>query len=519
MTTTGMTTAGAQRPITLLVSAIGGEGGGVLSAWIVEAAKHAGYPVQSTSIPGVAQRTGATTYYLEVFPFLIEDLGDKRPVLAIYPGVGDVDIMVASEFVESGRAISNGFITPDRTVLIASTHRVYSTGERSAMADGRFDTDTLHKAIAQRSKKALLADLRSVAQKEGVSLNAILLGVLAASGILPMVAGSYEEAIRAGGIAVAANLKGFAVGMAYQFTPEAALAPTEIETKRHAPAAGEKLEAHIVAGFPASTHEILLEGVRRLTDYQDDLYGESYLERVTAIWAVEKAAGGDGTLTSEVGRQLALRMSYEDVIRVAQLKSAPERYGRVRDEVRAKLHEPIVVLDYFKPGIDELCAVLPPGLARPLLALSGRGGWQGRVHLGLKIRSTSIFGYSCLRLLAGLRGWRRKSHGFQETQAQIDGWLADVKAAVQKSLPLALEVSECVRLIKGYGDTYRRGQDNFHRVRQALIVPALDGDLDPARAADGLANARAAALADPDGTRLSEVLASFQKTELNQAAE
>ena len=103
MTTTGMTTTGADRPITLLVSAIGGEGGGVLSGGIVEAAKHAGYPVQSTSIPGVAQRTGATTYYLEIFPVLIDALGGKRPVLAIYPGVGDVDIMVASEFVESGR--------------------------------------------------------------------------------------------------------------------------------------------------------------------------------------------------------------------------------------------------------------------------------------------------------------------------------------------------------------------------------------------------------------------------------
>ncbi|MBT5047964.1 MAG: indolepyruvate oxidoreductase subunit beta family protein [Rhodospirillaceae bacterium] len=514
-----MTTTGADRPITLLVSAIGGEGGGVLSGWIVEAAKHAGYPVQSTSIPGVAQRTGATTYYLEIFPVLIDALGGKRPVLAIYPGVGDVDIMVASEFVESGRAISNGFITPDRTVLIASTHRVYSTGERMAMGDGRFDTDTLHKAIARRSKNALLADLRAVAQKEGVSLNAILLGVLAGSGLLPLPAGSYEEAIRAGGIAVEPNLKGFAVGMAYQFTPEAALAPTEIETKRHAVTASEALEARIAAGFPECAHEVLLEGARRLTDYQDESYGVTYLERVTAIWAVEQAAGGDGTLTREVGRQLALRMSYEDVIRVAQLKSAPERYERVRAEVRAKPHEPIVVLDYFKPGIDELCAVLPSGLARPLLALSARRGWQGRAHLGMKIRSTSIFGYGCLRLLAGLRNWRPKSHGFKETQDQIDDWLTDVKAAVQKSLELALEVSECVRLIKGYGDTFRRGQDNFDRIRDALIVPALDGNLDPARATDALANARAAALADPEGTRLSDVLASFQKTELNQAAE
>jgi indolepyruvate ferredoxin oxidoreductase beta subunit len=124
-----------------------------------------------------------------------------------------------------------------------------------------------------------------------------------------------------------------------------------------------------------------------------------------------------------------------------------------------------------------------------------------------------------MRLLAGLRGRRPKSHGYKETQAQIDGWLADVKAAVPNSLPLALEVSECIRLIKGYGDTYRRGQDNFRRIREALIVPALAGALDPARAADALANARAAALADPDGTKLSDVLASVKSAAFNQAAE
>ena len=227
-----MNLGGDERPATLLVSAIGGEGGGVLAGWIVAAAKHAGYPVQSTSIPGVAQRTGATTYYLEVFPVPIAELGDKRPVLAIYPGVGDVDIMIASEFIEAGRAISNGFITPDRTVLIASTHRVYAIGERSDMGDGRFDTDTLHDVIAKRAKQALLANLKQVSQDSGVSLNAVLLGVLAASDLLPIPRASYEDAIRSGGIAVDANLKGLEVGVSYGFNPDAASLPVEPDMKR-----------------------------------------------------------------------------------------------------------------------------------------------------------------------------------------------------------------------------------------------------------------------------------------------
>ena len=153
------------RPITLQVSAIGGVGGGVLAAWIVAAAQRAGYPIQSTSIPGVAQRTGATVYYLEIFPVRIVELDGKLPVMALYPGIGDIDIMLASEFAEAGRAISNGFITPDRTHLIASTHRVYAIGERSNMADGRYDIERLYTAVHERSKHSYLADFRLIAEK------------------------------------------------------------------------------------------------------------------------------------------------------------------------------------------------------------------------------------------------------------------------------------------------------------------------------------------------------------------
>src|SRR6185437_338897 len=84
------------RPITMLIAALGGEGGGVLTQWIVDAAAQAGFPVQSTSIPGVAQRTGATTYYIEILPVPAHELNGKRPVLALTPGVGDIDVAVTS---------------------------------------------------------------------------------------------------------------------------------------------------------------------------------------------------------------------------------------------------------------------------------------------------------------------------------------------------------------------------------------------------------------------------------------
>src|SRR3954467_1547732 len=95
------------RPVTLLIAALGGEGGGVLTDWIVSAAQACGLPGQSTSVPGGAQRPGATTYYIEIFPVRLAELGGKRPTLALSPGVGDVDLVVASELLEAGRAISN----------------------------------------------------------------------------------------------------------------------------------------------------------------------------------------------------------------------------------------------------------------------------------------------------------------------------------------------------------------------------------------------------------------------------
>ena len=137
-------------PVSILIAALGGEGGGVLSNWLVESAMAAGFPVQSTSIPGVAQRTGATTYYLEIFPVPIDELGDREPVLTLTPGPGEIDLMIASELLEAGRAMQNGFISPDRTTLIASTHRLYSVAEKTVAADGRYQACLLYTSPSPR---------------------------------------------------------------------------------------------------------------------------------------------------------------------------------------------------------------------------------------------------------------------------------------------------------------------------------------------------------------------------------
>src|SRR5690606_9183301 len=171
------------RPVRLLIAALGGEGGGVLASWITNAAVAAGHVAQRTSIPGVAQRTGATTYYLEIVP---DAANGARPVLALNPAPGEVDVMIASELLETTRAVQAGSITPSRTHLIASTHRVFTMDEKSAMADGRVDPEKMQDMLRKFSKSALLADLAAVARDAGSQLNAVMLGALAGSKALPI---------------------------------------------------------------------------------------------------------------------------------------------------------------------------------------------------------------------------------------------------------------------------------------------------------------------------------------------
>src|SRR3954470_18098837 len=185
------------KPITILIGALGGDGGGVLCDWIIAAAQSQGLGVQATQIPGVAQRTGATTYYLEVMP-----RGSREPVLALNPAIGEVDVALATELLEAGRMIFNGLVTPDRTTLIASTHRVLAIAERAAMGDGSFDVGRLLRAVKERSKQQILFDMDQAAEESGGVINAVLLGALAGSGKLPIADSAFELAIREGGKAV-----------------------------------------------------------------------------------------------------------------------------------------------------------------------------------------------------------------------------------------------------------------------------------------------------------------------------
>jgi indolepyruvate ferredoxin oxidoreductase beta subunit len=500
----------APRPLTLLIAALGGEGGGVLTNWIVTAADALGFPVQSTSIPCVAQRTGATTYYIEMLPLPRDALGGREPVLSLVPGAGDIDVVVASELLEAGRTIAGGFVTPDRTTLIASTHRIFAMTERTAMGDGRLDIGRLLRAAEEQAKSRVLFDMEAAAQDSESAINAVMLGALAGAGCLPIPAEAFAAAIRAEGKSVEVNLRGFSAGLAAARRGRGAEAlPSLKRTKPPTPTLAS-LESAADA-MPKVARDIIVEGLRRLVAYQDLRYAQLYLDRLAPIRDADIRTAAGGRLLREVARQLAVRMSFEDVIRVAQTKTDPARLRRIRAELGVGDDDPVAIVDFFKPGIVELCSILPSLLARPILGLAGRRGWLDRAYWGMEVRSTSVSGYLRLRLLAKLRRWRRRTHRFAEEQVAIQRWLQLILDAAALSPELARAVAECARLIKGYGDTQARGVANYRQIELRIIRSALAGGYPAATAIDAVASALSAALSDPDGARLEQCLAEIER--------
>jgi indolepyruvate ferredoxin oxidoreductase, beta subunit len=462
-----------ERPITILIAALGGEGGGVMADWLMEAATATGYPAQATSIPGVAQRTGATTYYLEIFPAKRDALGGREPVLSLTPSPGNVDIMVASELVEAGRAMQNGYVSPERTVLVASTHRIYATVEKMQMADGRFDSTRVADAAQQLARRAVLFDMRKLAQESGTVINAVLFGAMAGSGGLPLAREACESAIRRGGRGAEASLRGFAAG--FEIAAGSRPAPAEAPPPKRA----------------TELEEIVRLGRERLLD-------ALYDERLRPFLP------GDRQVAAEVARLLAVWMSFEDIIRVADLKTRRSRFERIRREVGAKQGEPVVVIDYLKPGVEELASILPAGLGRRLVAWAERSGKLDAYNVGMHVRTSGLPGYLLVRSLAWLRPLRPLSHRYREEQALIERWLGLVAEAARRDAGLALEVAACANLVKGYGETHRRGKANFLAIVDALVENPATADAHAQ--ATAIRKAREAALADPEGKALGTTL-------------
>lgn len=515
------------RPITMAIMAMGGEGGGVLSDWTVSLAEENGYYAQSTSVPGVAQRTGATIYYVELFPKESHSVRNPEPILGTMPTPGEVDIVVASELMEGGRAISRGFVTPDRTTLISSTSRTYSMSERTASGDARVDSQGIIDAALVASTTFFRGDFSKIADDSRSVISAVLFGALAGADVLPFTRAQFEAAIRAGGKGVETSLKAFdggyasavasitpPVSISIGMRPPAAELPSDgspdpalvaLATADPAALVGTKLQTHverIVNEFPIAARYMLVHGIKRTTEYQDLKYANEYLDRVASLLPYETDFDGDARLTVEAARYTALWMTYEDTIRVAFHKIRGRRFQRVNKEAQVAENQIMQVHEYLHPQMEEIADTLPTALGRWFLNSKIMNKIVYRItHRGLKIATTSLWGFTLLYILARLKPIRRRSLRFGQEQERIDGWLAIVRLYAPGNYQLALQMVICQQVVKGYGDTHANGMRNFNKLMAAVEGLSQQSD-SPAK----LARLLTAALADENGIALDLAL-------------
>ena len=490
---------GSPRAITIAILAMGGEGGGVLADWLVDLGERNGFIAQATSVPGVAQRTGATIYYVEMFPAAQVPWG-AEPVLALGPVPGEVDVVIASELMEAGRALQRGLVSPDRTVLIASTHRVYSMTERTAAGDGRVDSQRLLEGARAAARQLVAADFAALAEQAGSLISPVLCGALCASGALPFTRAQFEETIRRGGVGVGASLAAFGAGMLAGLTAGSGAALPEVAPPL--PAVGPRLESlagRIAAEFPRGAHATLRTGILRLADYQDLAYAAQYLDLLRAL------SGARADLLDETARHLALWMSYEDTIRVADLKTRRSRFDRVGGEVKLTAQQQLEISEFMHPRLEEIADTLPAAWGRWLL----HTGWARRcvepfTRKGRVVKTSSLGGFLLLYAVAGLRRIRRSTLRFQVEHQRIAQWLAAICGLAQEHPDVALEVARSQRLVKGYGDTHARGWRNYQRL--IAVAPRLAAQ---SNGAQQMRDLSAAALADDSGQSLEKLMASI----------
>ena len=489
-------------PVSLLICALGGEGGGVLTEWLVEAARHAGYPAQATSIPGVAQRTGATTYYIEVFPVAMRDLGGKRPVFSLNPVPGALDAMISSELLETARQVGNGMSSPERTLVITSSARTLTTQERMQLGDGRTDAADLLKLVRQFSRAHQVFDMAAIARDAGTVVSAVMLGAIAGSGLFPFRREDYEAVVQEGGKGAEASLRGFA--KAFDIVAQGKV-QADFVAGLLAPAPAPQVA--VASTFPQPVQEMLSLGYARLLEYQGRAYADLYVERLQSVLAAEREADPHGannfTTTAEMARWLALWMAFDDIVRVADLKSRASRWTRVQGEVKAGDDDLLKVYDHFKPGIPEFAALLPASLAQRLLAWDRKRSAKGRQPwaMPLKIGTHSVLGMLALRGLASLKWLRPRGSRFALEQRMIVQWLQGVLEGTRRDWQLGHEIALCGRLIKGYGSTNERGKENLLHVLEHLACGGI-----PSEAAAAVRTAREAALADDAGKALDAAL-------------
>jgi indolepyruvate ferredoxin oxidoreductase beta subunit len=373
--------------------------------------------------------------------------------------------------------------------------------ERTAVADGRVDADAIIQACRSAAMDFVGFDMQRIAEDNRSVISAVLLGAVAGSNALPFVRADYEDAIRAGGKGTKPSLAAFAAGYAAAQSGASAQAVQAAEPEETAPP--------IVAVSDDITGEarrIVLAGIDRTADYQDRRYAQDYYDRLQPFIAWAKSAREAGqSLLGETARQLALGMTYEDTVRVAELKIRASRFQRVQEEIGATTGQIVDIVEFMHPRIEEIADTLPAPIGRWLLRNPpARSIVERLTSRGRMVRTTSLSGFLLLYALASMKGIRRSTLRFAREQQFLAEWLETVRQAASRDMSIAIGFAQLRNLVKGYGDTHQRGLMKYHAIRTVMLDRPDDGN-----AARTLARLLAAAEKDEEGTALHAEIRSL----------
>lgn len=417
-------------------------------------------------------------------------------------------MLIASELMEAGRAILRGFVTPDKTTLVASSHRILAVSEKQVPGNGGADGNVVAENLTTSALKTVCFDMEKIVLVNGSMISASLFGGLAQSGALPFTPEQFEEIIRASGRGVDASVGAFRDALTYDAdaVEPKTMASTHVEGPDSLLQQWDGLAARANA-FPAPVNTMVLRGLQKSVDYQDMAYGKSYLDHVQIFADLDNVERGY-ELTELAAKHMANAMCYNDILRVADLKTRPSRMTRLRKDQQIDADAPTRVTEYFHPRAQEIVATLPMRLGLRIEASPGFMRILTRLFdKGRRVRTDRIRGYTLLWLVAGLRPMRRKLLRHAQESKHLDRLIVQTREIAQHDYALACEMLRCQRLIKGYYDTHARGHSKYSKVMRA--VDMLVGRKD---AADWVRRMRDAALSKEGMTALDgtiQTIASF----------
>lgn len=251
----------------------------------------------------------------------------------------------------------------------------------------------------------------------------------------------------------------------------------------------------VPSGLSPDLAAVIARHVDMLVEFQNADYAALYLDRLGRF---HERYGVGPALFREIADLLAIRMSFNDPIRVAQvvLGRAP-----LADPVAGRIDPPNGL---YRPEIREVVEMLPRDQAETIAGgLATVKMLRGR----LRVHVDRGKGPLLLRVFVRFRRLRPSSLRFVRENSSVERWLHMVDRALTKQPDAAVEVVRSIGIVSGFGATYRLALANWNLAINQLAKPVFDGELEVPRLPEALARVRGAAAEDASGEALRRVIA------------